>query len=275
MTRLLRGLSCLKRQVPVHGVCCVLIATSLARPGVAVAQSTEEPELVRPLLVLIEYDPWLWLIASDSPSFALYEDGTVIYRRGERGDYRYFQVTLSRAETSALLTEQTPYADLAALEPEYSVSKWSDQPTNVLVFVVDSSYYAAVSVYGALRQLDDSSRALVPGVFLRVYDYVTTFERGDAAPWKPERIELVVSPYEDGPSEEPVAWPDDWPTFGSEWVDDRGELVSLFLPADHEQRLEAVLDQLAPGKHLQIGGRSFYMQGLRYPFPMEFIWHGR
>ena len=48
-----------------------------------------------PLIVLIERDPWLMVIGSDSPSFALYDDGTLIYLKTfESGKKEYFYVSL-------------------------------------------------------------------------------------------------------------------------------------------------------------------------------------
>lgn len=47
---------------------------TLLLPAAAFAQAPG----ARPLIVLLEANPWLMAIGSDSPSFALYDDGTAI-----------------------------------------------------------------------------------------------------------------------------------------------------------------------------------------------------
>ena len=40
----------------------------------------DTPTEPRPLVVLLEFDPWQMVIGSDVPTFVLYDDGTIIYR---------------------------------------------------------------------------------------------------------------------------------------------------------------------------------------------------
>src|SRR5947207_391514 len=40
----------------------------------------KERDAGRPVLVLVETDPWAMVLGSDSPRFALYENGLAIYR---------------------------------------------------------------------------------------------------------------------------------------------------------------------------------------------------
>jgi hypothetical protein len=42
-----------------------------------------------PLVLLTEYNPWAMAIGSDTPTFALYADGTVIYWQGDRTSGKY------------------------------------------------------------------------------------------------------------------------------------------------------------------------------------------
>ena len=48
---------------------------------------------LKPIIVLIERDPWLMVIGSDSPTFALYSDGTLIYFNKGKG---YFSIKLNK-----------------------------------------------------------------------------------------------------------------------------------------------------------------------------------
>jgi len=38
----------------------------------------------KPIVVLIETDPWLMVIGSDVPTFALYESGQIIYKKNSQ-----------------------------------------------------------------------------------------------------------------------------------------------------------------------------------------------
>ncbi|OCB77669.1 hypothetical protein B0A79_11230 [Flavobacterium piscis] len=42
---------------------------------------TDKEKYGRPLIALIETDPWLMVIGSDVPTFALYENGQIIYKK--------------------------------------------------------------------------------------------------------------------------------------------------------------------------------------------------
>lgn len=62
-------------------------------------QAGQSVDRVQPLIVLVETDPWLMAIGSDSPRFALYDDGLVIYRH----EREYRSVRLADEERRALL----------------------------------------------------------------------------------------------------------------------------------------------------------------------------
>jgi hypothetical protein len=56
-----------------------------------------------PVVLLTEYNPWAMAIGSDTPTFALYEDGTVIYWQGDRRSGRYVTAKLTQTQVSRLL----------------------------------------------------------------------------------------------------------------------------------------------------------------------------
>src|SRR5438105_1046835 len=69
----------------------------------------------QPLLVLWESSPWRMVIGSDTPTFAFYSDGRVIYQRHTRrrlppGVSPYLSAVLGRAEWERLLASVTPAA---------------------------------------------------------------------------------------------------------------------------------------------------------------------
>jgi hypothetical protein len=55
----------------------------------------------QPLVLLTEYNPWAMVIGSDSPTFALYGNGTVIWRAEGRSG-KYMTVALAPSEVAEL-----------------------------------------------------------------------------------------------------------------------------------------------------------------------------
>ena len=55
-----------------------------------------KPAYGTPLIVLTETNPWLIVIGSDAPTFALYENGQILYKRAINKKVKYFEVKLSK-----------------------------------------------------------------------------------------------------------------------------------------------------------------------------------
>src|SRR3569833_120695 len=95
-----------------------------------------------PVLILLERNPWMMVIGADSPSFALYEDGMVIYRTASG----FRSGTLDPRAKAALLKS----LDAAGLSQEaggYEASNSTDQPTSLLLFY-GGDRPSFVSIYG-------------------------------------------------------------------------------------------------------------------------------
>lgn len=240
----------------VAAVLCSLAVLS-AVPIIA----ADEPH---PLVVLVERNPWLMIIGSDSPTFALYADGLVIFRRPDSTEYS--SIRLDEANRRDLVAQIAPEA-IATLHESYSASEWTDQPTNEL-HVWTAGAHKAVSVYGALRR-EATARAQSPEFFVRAFDVITKFGP-EASPWMPSQIEVLISPYEHSP-EEPLPWPDDWPGF--EHAQPRGAdgLYQLFLPAKEFGRLRRLLEELKPKQAVALNDRKWSVS-YRLGLPREDAW---
>jgi len=111
----------------------------------------------RPLLVLVDGDPWRFVINSDSASFVLYQDGHVLYAdRDDNGREtgEYWETQVGQEEMNGLL-KLLPLVELDALRPRYEASHASDQRTHVLLHLIAGGVHA-VSVYGPI---DRSARS--------------------------------------------------------------------------------------------------------------------
>lgn len=227
------------------------------------------PENPEPLVVLMEYDPWRMVIGSDSPTFALYENGLVIYRAED--EIGYVSALLDFEERDAF------YAQIAsdaffALDDYYDNFLVTDQPSNTLWVWDEYGKAKRVGVYGMLRpstsDLDEKMRAGVPPAFLTAFDTLVNFSHAEAKAWLPEKFEVMLWPYDTSDS---VRWPAGWPDLDDPTTKPRGEdSYSVYVPIDE---LEAYFALQENGSAVKLAGKT-WAYGLRFPFPTEFLWMG-
>jgi hypothetical protein len=217
-----------------------------------------------PLVVLTEFNPWKMVLASDSPTFALYDNGQVIYLSEDaNGNTEYVSVTLNDKELKALLDKLTIGSDFFALKPFYDLVLKTGQPSNRLVVWDRERSRKVVNVYGDLRD-DPAARQAAPQSYLRVFDEVIRFQHPNARPWLPEKIEVIVWPYE---SSDATPWPKDWPDLEDPTTVKRETTSSIYLDAD---QLPAFRKLASEASAFLINGKTWAFS-LRFPFPQESI----
>lgn len=266
----------------------------------------------RPLIILIERNPWLMVIGSDSPSFALYDDGLVIFRRTRKdGKPEYASMVFSAEERSRFVSSlgiDDSFYGLKDYYDSYEAANISvtDQPTNELyLWDWGGGKQKHVTVYGNLRQeraekprLDETimrehpelaeglrqaaeaPRAGTPRAFLKVFDQLVSFESESASSWMPGKVEVIVQPNALA-TEEPVAWPEGWPDLRSPETRGRLDTVlsgtvsySIFLNSDQVEELRKLRQNLKPEQAFLINGRKYSVISSRVPFPGEEFWMG-
>ena len=217
----------------------------------------------QPLLVLTETNPWLMVIGSDVPSFALYEGGQIIYRKSHKNGNRYYYTNLAKEQQQELLSELLVRDELLQLPERTIASRATDQPTNELVINFDT--LLVKRVYGNLRN-DNKAREKTPAAFLKIYDKLIDFEDKQASEWLPEKIEVLVTDYHHSP-EKPLKWPSSWPSLKSPDTVWRSEkLYSLYLDKKHFKELLNLMDRLKEKQAVEINGKKFSIS-YRLPFP--------
>jgi hypothetical protein len=215
-----------------------------------------------PVMVLLEPDPWAMVIGSDSPSFALYADGTLIRRKGDT----FEQSKLSEAEMRDLLSSINPDA-LRPLYGGYQATYSTDQPeANLLVYQDDKPIF--ISVYGSMK--DKEVRAAVPKAIVAAYDKVQSLETKGSRPWVPAKVEVMISPYEYAP-EKSIVWHKDWPSIDDPSTVKRGDSYSLFVPSSELEEVQSFLRTRTEKGAVQIDGKK-WSASIRYPFPQERLW---
>jgi len=202
------------------------------------------------------------VIGSDSPTFALYSDGTVLFRRQQD----YGLAKLKPAELHDL-SKAFAGSELAALAGRYRATSWSDQPDNDLL-LYDRKVPLYITVYGSLN--DMKVRAKVPGTVLAAFDRLRNFSVRNARPWLPSEVEVMIWPYEHAPDPS-IVWPERWPTLSSPKARRRGDSYSIFIPSSELPALRSFLAGRRERGAVEIDGRK-WSASIRLPFPHEALW---
>lgn len=215
-----------------------------------------------PTLVLIEPNPWAMVIGSDSPAFAAYEDGTVIWRTSNG-----FRTTrLNGSELDRLIAGMDPDA-LRRSYGRYEASDWTDQPEEELL-LYRGGRPAFISVYGSLKSPD--VRAKIPREIVTAFDRLKAFHPAESVEWLPDRIEVMVWPYEYAP-EPSIQWPKDLPDLSDPRTIKRGDSFSIFVTSSRLAEVRALLARTSGKGAIDIDGKE-WSASIRFPFPTERLW---
>jgi hypothetical protein len=215
-----------------------------------------------PALVLIESDPWLDVVGSDSPSLALYEDGTVIQLKGNG----FVATQLTRDSRDKLLQSVSAEA-LRPFYGEFAATTSTDQITEELL-VYHGVKPVFISVYGSLE--DPEVRSKIPSQVVAAFDTLKAFNPPAEHPWLPHQIEVMVWPYEYTPDVS-TEWPRDLPDLNDPDTVSRGDSFSIFVPASKLDEVRATLARRKEKGAILINGKK-WAASIRFPFPQEQLW---
>jgi len=218
----------------------------------------------QPLVLLTEYNPWAMAIGSDSPTFALYTDGTVIYRRVEGKSVKYVTATLTPAELGQLLNS-AQLNDVDALKNCYAIADYTDAPTNALV-VKTKTGYKAIEVYGAIRYLSNVPTDRLPTSLQQAFRMLLAFNDTKAREWNPPYIEIMLWPFSYAKSSLP--WPVDFPGLSDKNTRRSEKMVELFIPYSEWNQYRAFVSKLKPTTAVLLDGQKWAISE-RLPFPHE------
>lgn len=234
------------------------IAACLPQPALA------GPAAAEPLVVLISLPVLSPAMGLETPDFALYADGTAIYRHGDG----FRTVRLDPSERDALVRDLDIPVE-AGLARHYQADDWTDG-SNVTLYLYGGKSPQVISVYGEPSMA--RVREKLPPLVVAAYDRLAHFDPPRATVWMPERIEVVLGLYDPVPESAPLAWPRGWPGLDDprtvHWKDGR---YSLYLPARDLPALDRLLARKAPGQPIAIDGKSCGLMP-RIPFPGEARW---
>jgi hypothetical protein len=262
----------------VLAACTVLVGAAGLAAGPAPMREAAAAAAPRPVLVLLDSDPWRMVIGSDAPTFALYDDGTVLYARHPEGEVvSYASAVLDGKAQDALLAAVLG-ADRRALAKEparVDLTEADDEPTSRILWWLDGERHE-VSAYGRLAKSrkadgpDDRAKASKP--LLAAYDALAAFAVPEATPWLPERIEVMLWDFAYA-KDAGVAWPRGWPGLDDPTTrtDADGGMVHVFVPATSLAELRALRASARETQPLLLGGKKWAF-AYRFPFPGEGAW---
>ena len=231
-----------------------------------------ESKTRKPHIILVERNPWAMVIGSDSPTFALYDDGFTIFYDKKEG---YKSVVLSKKEIKSFKVKKSFYK----LKEYYEVIGATDQPDNIIC-VWNKGQRKMVDVYGFIRPGERNKefeeeiqhfRNNVPTEFLSLYDKIIKFNHIKSQKWLPERIEVMFWPYEHSP-EEPYIWPENWPNIETVGTKKRHkDSYSIYLNSSYYNDLLKILKERKRKQAILMNGRKWAIS-YRFPFPNEELW---
>jgi hypothetical protein len=152
------------------------------------------------LVVLTETNPWLMVIGSDVPTFALYEKGQVIYKKEENKIFKIYEVVLTQEELQEVIQSLSISDSIYTLPDYIEASDWSDMPSNILILNIKKP--KIISVYGGLNERSES-REKTPKEFLTVYDNIKKYKNKSAKEWLPHKFEIMIWDYSYSPHKRP------------------------------------------------------------------------
>mgnify|MGYP000008678308 CR=1 FL=1 len=232
-------------------------------PAVTITPVYGDEDLM-PLVTLMEFDPWLMVIGSDSPRFVLYNTGQIIYYEDDAG---YMTVTLDEDELEQLLEQLDISDDFYALDEYYDLLLKTDQPTTTIQVWLPDRGEKSVGVYGDLRH-DPEARELAPETYVALFDRLASYRSPNAEKWQPEKFEALLWTWD---TTADVEWLDSFPDLDSPFAVPRpDDQYSIYIDIDLLDEFEQLLEA---GSAVELDGRTWAVS-MRLPFPHEVVWAG-
>jgi len=249
------------------------LLASMVLMGSTLPSQAATQEMAHPLVVWMEEDPWRTVYGIDSPAFAVYDSGLVIFRKdiiepeAGRPYYRFGWFMLDE-DTLNDFREALPVDDFWELQDDYSLGLITNQPNND-VFVWSGDQLKEVKIYGDMRQPDkyEAEENMPPVPALEIIQMLLALDTSQAEPWEPAQVEVLLWPASG--SNQPLNWPDDWPT------------LSDSAAVEHEYGYTILLDRPAfdylnerlpkAGNCVEIDAQRWAVW-FRFPFPEEDLW---
>lgn len=235
----------------------------------------------KPIAVLIQTNPWLMVIGSDTPMVTIYDDGQVVYLKREK-DKRpvLLHKQLSPDALEEIKKKLLTFGDYSKLKRYYDLAPHvTDLPetkiylsldgtefvTGIYGLMVSDTKLSAYSIFGSKQKSDKLPKAIKD-----LHVYLTSLDFTDAKPWEPLYVEVMIGGYDYAPDES-IHWPKDWPGLSSPSTLKRGDSYSIFLSGTELGKLSKFLKTENEKGAVEIDGKKWAVS-VRYTFPSEPVW---
>jgi hypothetical protein len=216
----------------------------------------------RPLIVLIETDPWAMVIGSDVPTFALYERGQIIYKKVENEHLKLYEVSLTKSDLQNIIKSLGIIDSVYKLPKEIEASHSTDQPSNELILNFDST--KIINVYGDLGA-NSEARTQTPKLFLTFYDNIKKYRSDSALEWLPNKIEVMLWDYKYAPNKRP--WIKGFPDLNSPTTVKRGDdSYSVYIDKKDYYEFKKYYSSMGEKQAVDINGKKMAIS-YRLPLP--------
>lgn len=229
----------------------------------------------KPIVVLIETNPWHSVIGSDTPMVTIYADGQVVYLKREKDKTSVLHhKRLSPDALEGIKKKISSFGTYSSLKRYYELVRWTDQPETKIYLSLNGTEFVT-RVYG-LRVSDkkiseDRIFESLPIAIKDLHAYLTSLDFAGAKPWVPPYVEVMVSRASAYASGKSIHWPKDWPGLSSPSTLKRGESYSIFLPGKELLKLRKFLKTRKKRGAVEISG-EYWAVSVRYTFPGEPVW---
>lgn len=217
----------------------------------------------KPLIVLTETDPWLMVVGSDVPAFALYETGQIIYKLIENKELNIYEAILTEEGLQEVIQSFLIPDAIYTLPENIEASNWTDQPQNILTLNLTEKT-KTINVYGQLKG-NSEDRKKTPEDFLAIYDKIKQYKNKNAKEWLPEKIEVMFWGYDYAPGKRP--WIKGFPDLNSpETVKFNDGSYTLFIDKANFDELKKYYWSMGDREAVEINGKKMSMS-YRLAFP--------
>lgn len=230
----------------------------------------------RPIAVLLTKDPWGMVLGADTPWFALYDDGQVIFvEQTSENEYTHMAARLTPSELAGVKAKLSTYVAEPAPKEINLRPGVSDQPESQFFLDVDG-HKLATFVYGLGTPADSDDEPtdgrdgvdVLPASIKGLHQYLSEFHVATAKKWTPDQIEVMLWDYSYAPDAS-IQWPAHWPDLSDSTTLKRGDAYSIFLPGTQEEALIAFLATRREKGGVELDGKKWAVS-YRRVFPR---WH--
>ncbi|MDP4266993.1 MAG: hypothetical protein Q8880_06125 [Bacteroidota bacterium] len=167
----------------------------------------------RPLLVLIEHNPFIRFENSNAPTFIAYESGLVIYKKKTGNRCYFYKAVLDSIELKNFFKELKLNEDSLYKLPKFvelnskKTAYISDITTNeLIIYTKDSTKYISALGNPFTTEFNNTTPKFLYNIIQKLKNYINEY----SIKWEPQKFEVRLWINSES-TDEYVEWPSNWP----------------------------------------------------------------